>query len=428
MQYKKDHAALTPPMGWNSWDCFGASVNEAQLLANAAYMAEHLKPYGWTYVVCDIQWAEPTADSTEYHPYAPLCMDEYSRLMPAPNRFPSAAEGKGFAPIAEQVHAMGLKFGIHIMRGIPRQAVHQNTPILGSAVGARSLAQPWSPCPWNTDMYGINPDAPDAQRYYDSIFALYAAWGVDFVKVDDIANTEFDRQNPYSAAREIEMIRLAMDRCGREMVLSLSPGPAVIEQAWHLSKHANMWRMTGDFWDRWSSLAAMFERCEVWAAHVRPGCWPDCDMLPVGRLRCFDGGGHMTRFTRDEQITMLTLWCIFRSPLMIGGHMPENDAFTLSLLTNADVLRVHSHGRGARQIRRDACQAVWASEDENGSAYVALFNLGEEVATISVRLGEVTEKPVSSATELWTQAEYPPAAGLLSGLVAPHGALLLRLA
>ena len=121
--------ALTPPMGWNSWDCYGAGVNEEQLRGNADYMAKYLKKYGWEYIVCDIQWSEPTADGYAYHYYYPLCMDEYSRLIPAENRFPSSKGGLGFRPIADYIHSLGLKFGIHIMRGIPRQAVHSNTPI-----------------------------------------------------------------------------------------------------------------------------------------------------------------------------------------------------------------------------------------------------------------------------------------------------------
>ena len=180
----KNLFAVNPPMGWNSWDCYGASVTEEDLIRNADYMAEHLKPYGWEYVVCDIQWSEPTADSTAYHAFAELCMDEYGRLMPSPNRFPSAADGKGFKPIADYIHSKGLKFGIHIMRGIPRQAVVKNVPIKGTDVHARDIAHTASICAWNSDMYGLNPVAVGAQAYYDSLFELYASWGVDFVKVD----------------------------------------------------------------------------------------------------------------------------------------------------------------------------------------------------------------------------------------------------
>ena len=139
--------ALTPPMGWNSWDCYGAAVTEEQVMQNAAYMAEHLKAFGWEYVVVDIQWASPTADSHSYQPFSELKTDEYGRLVPAENRFPSAAGGKGFAPLAEKIHGMGLKFGIHIMRGMPRMAAHLKLPIEGSEYSCADAADPHSISP-----------------------------------------------------------------------------------------------------------------------------------------------------------------------------------------------------------------------------------------------------------------------------------------
>ena len=418
---RKNRVAMTPPMGWNSWDCYGASVNEETLLKNAAWMAEHLKPYGWEYIVCDIEWSEPTADSTEYHPFADLCMDEYSRLIPAPNRFPSAADGKGFAPIAEKIHATGLKFGIHIMRGIPRQAVHRNTPVLGTEATARDLAHPYSCCRWNTDMYGINPQAPGAQAYYDSIFQLYAEWGVDYVKVDDICDTNNRLLDPYSGAPEIEMIRRAIDRCGRGMVLSLSPGPAPIEHAWHLKEHANMWRITDDLWDDWRLLKAMFERCEVWQSHVGPGCWPDCDMLPLGVIRCFQPFyGEETRFTRDERITLMTLWCIFRSPLMMGGDLPRTDEWTLSLLTNPEVLRLTNRACAPRQVLRTEEEAVWTSKDENGSTNIALFNLSEAPRKMAIP-GELLPDG-GTLRDLWAKKDLPEDERTF--VIPPHGARL----
>lgn len=286
MFIKSKNAAQTPPMGWNSWDCFAANVTEEQLMANARYIRDHLKDHGWQYVVCDIQWSEPLAgtEEGEYRPFATLCLDEYGRQIPAENRFPSSAGGKGFRPIADEIHAMGLKFGIHIMRGIPRQAVHAHLPVLGTDVTAEKIASPFSISKWNGDMYGVDASKPGAQAYYDSIFRLYAEWGVDFVKVDDISNTNLYIDNPYSASREVEMIAKAIQNCGREIVLSLSPGPAVIEEAWHLKTYANMWRMTDDFWDKWELLRNMFFRCELWQTHVGPGSWPDCDMLPLGKI------------------------------------------------------------------------------------------------------------------------------------------------
>ena len=423
---QKDQVALRPPMGWNSWDCYGASVNEAQLLGNAAYLAQHLKPYGWEYVVCDIQWYEPTADSNDYHPFADLCMDEYSRLVPAPNRFP-----RGFGPVADDIHAMGLKFGIHILRGIPRQAVHRNTPISGSVRTAREIAHPYSICSWNTDMYGVDPHKDGAQAYYDSLFALYASWGVDFVKVDDIAVTEFRPDCPYSAKEEIELIRRALDRCGRPMVLSLSPGPARLENAAHLKENANMWRMTGDFWDQWEKLYAMFERCEQWNPHRAPGCWPDCDMLPLGRL-CKNAAylgarDRWSRFTSAEQRTMLTLWCVFRSPLMLGGELRDNRPEDLALITNDAVLALNRNSSQNRPLLRTETQALWACKDEQGRDVLALFNLDDQKRTVSVDLTRYGFAGDYDTLDLWTGKSGAVRGGTLTASPDAHDCLLVRL-
>lgn len=402
----KNLFAPTPPMGFNSWDCYGAAVNEAQLLANARYMRDHLKEYGWQYVVCDIQWYEPRAKSCYYNDFTELCMDEYSRLIPAVNRFPSSAGGRGFGPIADEIHGMGLKFGIHILRGIPRQAVHQNTPTLTAGVRARDIAQSFSLCSWNTDMYGVDPNAKGAQEYYDSLFSMYAAWGVDFVKVDDIANTEFKPHDPYSAQKEIEMIRLAIDRSGRDMVLSLSPGPAPLEKAAHLSQYANLWRMSGDFWDTSDALTKMFGLCFRWYPYVKTGCWPDCDMLPLGRLQMNDPNpeyrGRATRFTKNEQKSLMNLWCIFRSPLMFGGEMTLNDDFTLSLLTNRRLIGINQHSSENRPLSFDEESAVWTCKDKDGRDVFAVFNLKHEKNDVRLRLPAAAPCTLS---DLWTGEE-----------------------
>ena len=422
----KNAVALTPPMGWNSWDCYGAAVNEEQLLGNAAYVRDHLKAYGWEYIVCDIQWYEPTAESNFYHPFAPLCMDEFSRLQPAPNRFP-----RGFRAIADDVHAMGLKFGIHILRGIPRQAVHQNTPLLGTDRTARDIAHPYSICSWNTDMYGVDCTKDGAQAYYDSLFAQYADWGVDFVKVDDIAVTEFRPDCPYSAAAEIEAIRKAMDRCGRPMVLSLSPGPAQVENAAHLMKHANMWRMTGDFWDRWDKLKAMFEHCEMWNPYRAPGRWPDCDMLPLGKIaktcRVLGDRDRYTNFTPDEQRTMLTLWCVFRSPLMLGGELRENRPEDLALLQNRALLALNQESTENRPLLRTDKEAVWACKDAESHDVAALFNLSDVPRTVALDPVKSGLAAQNTATDLWTNESVAVTPWSISAVLPPHGCRLLRL-
>ena len=407
-----------PPMGWNSWDCYGAAVNEETVRKNAQYMAEHLKDYGWEYVVVDIQWSEPTADSHEYHPFAKLCMDEYSRLIPAENRFPSSAGGKGFAPLAEYVHSLGLKFGIHIMRGIPRQAVHEGCKILGTEKTAKDIAMTNSICFWNGDMYGVDAAKEGAKEYYKSIFELYASWGVDFIKCDDIC-----RELPQAEA-ELKLLSEALRGCGRDMVLSLSPGPAILEKVDVYKETADMWRITDDFWDDWKALYNMFERCEKWCIHTGAGFWPDADMLPVGAIRQDYDENDRTRFTEDEQRTMMTLWCIFRSPLMIGGEMTKNDDFTLNLLTSRQILDMSENARHAHQVFRkkvkDTEVVLWTAVNAKGGQYVAVFNIGEEKLDMTIDLEELEIYDPSDITDLWN-SEKKEAVTKLDVSLPPHG-------
>ena len=361
--------AETPPMGWNSWDAFATTVTEDQAKAQADYMAANLKKYGWQYVVVDIQWYEPNADSFNYRAGARLTMDQWSRLQPATNKFPSAAGGKGFKPLADYVHSLGLKFGIHMMRGISRQAVEQNTPIKGTTFRAADVADTNSTCPWNPDMYGVDMSKPGAQAYYDSIFAQAAAWGLDFVKVDDLSH-------PYHLA-EIEAIRKAIDKTGRPIVFSTSPGATPLEMGPHIMRNANMWRVCDDFWDDWSALFAEFKLMDEWTAYRGPGHFPDADMLPLGAVRQVPGyqGGPWTRFTKDEQVTMMTLWAMARSPLMMGGDLTKNDAWTLSLLTNTEMLAVNQKSSNNHQLfNRDGFIGWIADVPGSQDKYLGLFN------------------------------------------------------
>lgn len=427
----KNDVAKKPPMGWNSWDCYGAAVNEEQLIGNAEYMRDYLKKYGWEYVVCDIQWYEPKAKNTDYNNFTELCMDEYSRLIPAENRFPSSKNGVGFKNIADRIHGMGLKFGIHIMRGIPRQAVHNNAKILGTDITARQIAHHFSVCPWNTDMYGVDTRVSGAQEYYNSLFKLYAEWGVDFVKVDDISNTEFKPNEPYSAREEIEMIRRAIDSCGRDMVLSLSPGPAQVEVADHLMKNANMWRMTGDFWDVWDKLYEMFEKTEKWYPYVGEGCWPDCDMLPLGNISvngtCHGPQNRYTQFTKDEQITLMTLWSIFRSPLMFGGEMRNNDEWTLSLITNEEILDINQNSHSAKPVFDDGKTIVWQSVSARENPVIAVFNADEAEREIAVDLEELGISGEHTLRDLWKKENVGRVNNKLNVTVNPHGAKIYEL-
>ena len=408
--------AQTPPRGWNSWDCYGASVTEDEVKANADFVAKNLKQYGWNYIVVDIQWSEPTSVTSIYNNFVPLCMDEYSRLIPAENRFPSSANGQGFKPLADYVHKLGLKFGIHIMRGIPKQAVYNRTAIKGTSMKANQLAVN-NICPWNTDMYGVNPELPEAQIYYDSLLELYTAWDVDFLKVDDIANSRlFDCHKG-----EIELIRRAIDKTGKEIVLSLSPGPTAIENGAFMQNNANMWRLTDDFWDIWEHLENMFERCEKWAPFIRKGNWIDCDMLPLGHLAIrseeVGAGERMTRFTKGEQRMLMSLWTIVQSPLFYGGDFIDCKEEELELLTNEEVLKMHNTLNSSRQIYRDAGKAVWRGESDT-SVYYGVFNLSEAAITVDIKdlRGEN-----QSFYDMWNKKE---AADTLT--IPEHDAILIK--
>jgi len=345
-------------MGWNSWDSYGTTVREEQVKANADWMAEHLAKYGWKYIVVDIQWYEPNAQGHDYKPGAPLTMDVYGRLLPAMNRFPSSANGAGFRPLADYVHGQGLKFGIHIMRGIPRQAVERNLPIKGTSYHAADVAEKENACRWNPDMWGVDTTKPGGQAYYDSIAELYASWGVDFIKADDMGS------HLYQPA-EMKALSVAMRKTGRPMVLSISPGPVSISEAEFFEKYAQMWRISDDFWDDWKLLRQQFDFTRDWAQFVGQNeTWPDADMLPLGILRVTqkEGGGTPTKFTPDEQQTVMTLWSIFRSPLFFGGDLPSNDAATTALITNEEVLKVNQHGRTGHQVLDRENIRAWVTD------------------------------------------------------------------
>ena len=372
-------------MGWNSWDCYGTTVTEAEVLANAAFMAEHLLPHGWDTVVVDIQWYEPAARAGGYNDGAVLELDGFGRQLPAVNRFPSAAGGRGFGPLAERIHGMGLKFGLHIMRGIPRQAVREGLPVEGADFTADQIADTSSTCDWNTDNFGLNHDHPGAQAYYDSQVRLFAEWGVDFVKADDMLGPYF--------ATEIAAYQRAISRGGRNMVLSLSPGRALsLAHVEHLRGNAQMWRVSDDLWDVWDDVEAQFARMARWAPHQREGAWADADMLPVGRiaLRAERGGERLSRLTMDEQRTMLTLWCVSRSPLMLGCDLPSSPPETLALLTNPELLNVLNASRNNRELLRDGDLVLWAAESTTSEdRFVAVFNTGAADLVRTIPVGDL---------------------------------------
>jgi hypothetical protein len=427
--------ALTPPMGWNSYDAFGDSVTESEVLENARYIQEHLLSHGWKYVVVDFRWYDPEItysdmDLTRLRKGAALAADAYGRLLPAPKKFPSAADGTGFKHLADQLHSMGLKFGIHMMRGIPRQAVDRAVKIQGSTFTAADAGNPKSTCGWCPDMYGVNANEA-GQAWYDSVFRLAAEWGLDFVKVDDAAGNY----------PEIAMVRKAIDRCGRPIVLSISAGapePRGSARDERIVTLANMWRISGDFWDEWRKLDAQFELVYRWRGAAGPGHWPDADMIPFGHIGIRNWTPNTpnpcerwTRFTEDEQRLLMSLWALAPSPLMLGMNLPDNDAKTLALLTNDEVIAVDQDplGESAERIvtyYRTGGE-IWIRGLANGSRVAGLFNRGDAPTELTFRFNEAGLSGKWRARDLWKRKDKGVVQDQFTENIAPHSALLIKL-
>ncbi|HLZ97380.1 MAG TPA: glycoside hydrolase family 27 protein [Steroidobacteraceae bacterium] len=405
--------APMPPMGWNSWDAYGLTINESDFKANAIVLAT-LKRLGWTYAVIDEGWymENPLGDKLETRNYQ---LDAHGLLVPTAGRFPSSAHNAGFKPLAGWVHAQGLKFGLHIVRGIPKQAVRDNLPIADSAFSARDAADTLDTCPWDDGDYGVRNNAA-GQAYYDSMLKLYASWGLDFLKVDCIAD------HPYKAS-EIRQIAAAIAKTGRHIVLSLSPGPTRISHAAEVGRHAQMWRISNDIWDGWSfshehpdddfpnGVITAFDNLAKWAPYAKPGNWPDADMLPFGSLAPHPGWGEprQSRLTQDEERTQFTLWSIARSPLILGGNLTKLDEFTKSLITNRAILGLDKTGHGAHPLESLPPEfkqvRVWATSQGTGETQrkiLAVFNLGDtpfDLHATWVQLGFAEGR--HSARSLW---------------------------
>ncbi len=420
--------APTPPMGWNSWDSYGLTVTEAQFRANADVVAAKLKVFGWQYVVVDEGWYLRNPESATKPETLEYTASAEGQYTPATNRFPSAARDAGFKPLSDAVHAQGLKFGIHIIRGIPKRTVAADTAIPGSGFRASEAADTADVCPWNPDNFGVKDNAA-GQAWYDALMRQYAGWGVDYLKVDCIAS------HPFKGA-EIQMIHRAIVKTGRPIVLSLSPGPTALENAALVGENAQLWRISDDVWDRWEkgkewsqSLKAQFPVIASWQKRVKPGNWPDADMLPLGHLGPVPGDGKErdTRLTHDEQRTMVTLWAIARSPLFLGANLTQMDEWLESLVTNAEVLAMNQHGHEQRLAGEDGGLVAWVSKGDRGQEYLALFNLGDAEVRVEAPLAKYgfgAEK--YAARDIWEKKDLGKV-GKVAGVVAPHGVLLLEL-
>jgi alpha-galactosidase len=385
---------------------------------------------GWEYVVIDEGWYLENPEANEDKTKPRFDMDSFGRYVPSQARFPSAGNDRTFKPLADYIHSIGLKFGIHIIRGIPKEAVEKNLPIAGSSFHAADAADTSDLCPWNKYNYGLDPSKPAAQAYYDSLTAQYAGWGVDFIKIDCICS------HPYKPG-EIRMFSEAIARSGRSMVLSLSPGPAPLEGRDDLSELAQMWRISDDVWDVWYSdkgfpqgVKNQFDRAAKWAGAAKAGHWPDADMLPIGSLRPSAGWGEPrdSRLSHDEQRTMVSLWSIFRSPLIMGGNLLQADEWTTGLLTNREVIAIDQHSKDNHPVISTDRIVIWSARPDRGNdVYIGAFNIGdqqEEIRYAWKDLGLKSDK--YRVRDVWERRSAGREASLHVTL-RPHASVLYRL-
>jgi hypothetical protein len=434
--------APTPPMGWNSWDAYGFTIDEAEFRANAKVLAG-VKQFGWQYAVIDEGWymENPLGDKLETRKYL---LDGNGILIPVESRFPTAANGAGFKPLADWVHKQGLKFGIHIVRGIPRQAVKENLPIAGTKFHAADAADTTETCPWDDGNFGVADNAA-GQAYYDSMLKLYAGWGLDYIKVDCVAD------HPYRPT-EIVQIAAAIKKTGRPIVLSLSPGPTQLEHATEVAEYAQMWRISDDHWDGWTfprkpsdgefpmGVRDEFDRLAKWAPYVKPGSWPDADMLPDGWLGPHPGWGEarQSRLTHDEQRTEFTLWAIARSPLIFGGNLTKLDDFSKSLISNQAILFMNQNVTYSHPV--DVAKLGAGFEDARGwrasikepgarnyAEYFGFFNLSDHPLTLRVswtQLGLEGKKHL--AQNVWSEGGFKESKEVTVSLPA-HGSTVYEI-
>lgn len=366
--------AKLPPRGWNSYDSFSWAISEQEFLDNAEIVAQRLLSYGYEYAVVDFLWFRKNVDGAYVDSYGYDSIDEWGRPFPDPDRWPSSRGGKGFKEVARKVHEMGLKFGIHVMRGISTQAINANTTILNVCTGSayEESSRQWyatdigmkdKTCAWMSHGFmSVNTDLGAGRAFLRSLYQQYAEWGVDFVKLDCVFGDDLD-------TKEIITVSKLLEELERPVVLSISPGSSVTpSMAEGISDYVNMYRITGDDWDKWTDVVYHFDISRDFAAVGKIGAaglqgrsWPDLDMLPLGWLadpNAKHGPYRKCNLSLDEQRTQMTLWCMAKSPLMFGGDLRHIDEITFNLITNPTLLEINSYSTNNMEFPH-----VFTSED-----------------------------------------------------------------
>ena len=369
-----DTIALTPPLGWNSWNCFGCDVSEAKVRAAAdAMVASGLIHHGWTYINIDDCW-EAGRDSD-------------GNIL-SNRKFPD------MKALTDYVHSKGLKIGLYSSPGPKTCANHEGS---------------------------YKHEEQDARQY--------AKWGFDYLKYDWCSYGEIV-PNPDHAGllKPYQVMRSALDKAPRDIVFSLCQYGMGNVWEWGAEVGGNCWRTTGDITDTWSSMSGIGFGQVGHERYAGPGHWNDPDMLVVGYVG-WSANVRPTHLTPNEQYTHISLWCLLCSPLLIGCDMTKLDDFTLSLLTNDEVLEVSQDplGRQAGRIQKDGDREVWAKDMEDGSKAVGLFNVGEEESTVSVNWSELGLTGEQAVHDLWRQKDLGKFTDKFQTQVPRHGVVLVKI-
>ncbi|KAG0458216.1 hypothetical protein HPP92_023373 [Vanilla planifolia] len=456
---------FTPVRGWNSYDSFSWIINEEEFLANAEVVSSKLRAFGYEYVVIDFLWYRKNVNGSSVDSYGYDSIDEWGRLVPDPERWPSSTNGQGFQQVSQKVHEMGLKFGIHLMGGISVESVNNNKTILDVTTGlpyeeggkiwyAGDIGLTDMRCAWMKNGFmRVNTDLRAGRAFLRSLYQQYADWGVDFVKLDCVFGDDLDR-------KQIIAISEILKDLDRPMLISLSPGTNVnVSMAEGIKEYVDMYRITGDVWDNWNDIATHFDVARNFAAAKEIGAkglhgnsWPDLDMLPLGLITdpgVRQGPHRRSKLTLDEQRTMLTLWSMAKSPLMFGGDTRQLDDLTFNLITNPTLLEINSNSANnaefphvfsgkissimhlpdsrsdlERQLQKNKPEKImmgltamkadeaklhsdvrsWIATGKRGEIYLSFFNLNPFSTRISANIGDLF-KAVSGSFQTYRSCD-----------------------
>ena len=349
--------APKPILGWNSFDSYRSDLKAEQAYPMVDVMAKKYLPSGYEYFVMDAGWYV----SNNPNKYKGLGLETFGVCVVNPVRFPN-----GIKALIKYTHSKGLKFGVWMMRGISKEAVKLNLPIPGTKYFSRDIADTTDICVWSGMNYGVNMSKPGAQEYYNSVIDTLAAWGIDFIKVDDLV------PNP----REIVAIANAIENGKHKMIYSLSPGDVHFVAHLPYYKRANMLRITRDIWDNPLSIEKGFYAWEKFQGVSGPGFWPDLDMIPFGRLDVINKDARQSSFNQNEMKTFITQRAMAASPLIIGGDLLTMDEFSYALLTNKEMLACNQNAVMGVNVYRAGNVDVWLTPHKTDptQGWIGIFN------------------------------------------------------